>query len=179
MKKILIIISSTRPVRNGEKVGRWVLEESKSSNLDLEFEILDLKELNLPFLDEPESPMSAKKYVHEHTKNWSQIVSKASGFIIVLPEYNGGYPAPLKNALDYLYNEWANKPVGIVGYGGGGASRSVKQLKEILASIQLKTMENQVGINSVWSAFDKDNNLMNEFIDGDIQKLFIEMKSHL
>jgi NAD(P)H-dependent FMN reductase len=179
MKKILIILSSTRPVRNGEKVSNWVLEESKLSNLDLEFEILDLRELNLPFLDEPETPNSGQPYVHEHTKNWSKIVNEASGFIIVTPEYNGGYPASLKNALDFLYNEWTNKPVGIVGYGGGGASRSVKQLKEVLVSLKLIPMENQIGINSVWSAFDKDNKMINEFIVGDVQKLFTEIKSNL
>jgi NAD(P)H-dependent FMN reductase len=179
MKKILIITSSTRPVRNGVKVSNWVFEESKLTNLELEFEILDLKELNLPFLDEPVSPRSGQEYVHEHTKNWSRIVDEASGFIIVLPEYNGGYPAPLKNALDYLYNEWTKKPVGIVGYGGGGASRSTKQLREVLLSLEMVPMDNQIGIKGVWSAFDKDNKLLSEFVDGNIQELFVEMKKHL
>lgn len=179
MKKILIITSSTRPVRNGAKVSNWVLEESKKLALGLEFEIIDLRELNLPFIDEIDSPMSGKGYIHEHTKNWSKIVSEAKGFIMVVPEYNGGYPAPLKNAIDFLYSEWNNKPVGIVGYGSRGALDAVRQLKEILLAMKLKPLLTQIGINKVWSAFDDKDLIIKEFINGDIQELFKEMKKEV
>jgi len=179
MKKIKIIISSTRPGRKGELVAKWVLKETKKYEGNMSFEIIDLKTLELPFMDEPMPPMMGKPYQHGHSKIWSKIVGESDGFIITVPEYNHGYPAPLKNALDFLYNEWVGKPVGIVGYGGSGARDSVRQLREVLAFMKMKPLFTQVGIGAIGAAFNENNEIDNEKIHGNIQELFSELEMHL
>jgi NAD(P)H-dependent FMN reductase len=179
MKKIIIITASRRPLRNGEKVTNWVYEQSKLSNLNLLFEVVDLRELDLPFIDEPSPPMSVEEYTNDHTKKWSGIVKEADGFIIVVPEYNRGYPASIKNAIDYLYKEWNFKPVGLIGYGGSGARDSIRQLREILLAMKLKPLYTQIGISDVWSAFDENGNIFKKNIQGNIQKLFTELYKSL
>jgi NAD(P)H-dependent FMN reductase len=135
MKKIGIVISSTRPTRICKEIAEWVLENVKDTT-ELEFELIDLKEINLPFLDEPLKP-ALGTYEYEHTKAWSRLVSSFDGFIFVLPQYNWGYPAPLKNALDYLYNEWANKPGTIITYGSHGGGKAAEQLKVVLQGLHM------------------------------------------
>ena len=81
-------------------------------------EILDLAEINLPFLDEPHHPKLGR-YTKPHTLAWANDIDTADALVIVTPEYNGGFPAPLKNALDFLHAEWPNKALGMVSYGGG------------------------------------------------------------
>ena len=83
-------------------------------------EVADLADLGLPLLDEPEHPASGA-YAHEHTRSWSRRVAAADAFVVVTPEYNYGMPAALKNAFDFLYHEWAWKPVGFVSYGNTSA----------------------------------------------------------
>lgn len=178
-KKILVILGSVRPGRAGEKVAAWVMAQSHEYSGELEFELADLLEINLPFLDEPDPPMSGSEYVHEHTRRWSGIVNAADGFIIVTPEYNRGYPPVLKNALDYLYREWKGKPCGFVGYGGSGARSSIRQLREVMESIGFRFVEEQIGIGTVWDAFEKDGVLKADHLHGDPQLLFSQLESIL
>ncbi len=117
--KIQLIIGSTRPARIGSQVAQW-LTSLAEDNPGFEIEVLDLKEINLPFLNEPVMP-SMQMYSLPHTKKWSQKIASGNGYIWLTPEYNNGYPAPLKNAIDYLYHEWKDKPVLIVSYGFAGA----------------------------------------------------------
>lgn len=77
---------------------------------ELTIDIIDLAEINLPFLDEPEIPAMGN-YQKTHTKQWSNLISQYDGFVLLFPQYNWGYPAVIKNALDYLYEEWQHKPV--------------------------------------------------------------------
>jgi len=122
MLKIAILTGSTRPGRNNEAVAKWVLDQAKSRS-DAEFEIVDIKDYNLPLLDEPVPP-SLHQYTKDHTQKWAQKISQFDGFVIITPEYNHGTSAALKNALDFLYAEWNNKAVGFVSYGSvGGAAR--------------------------------------------------------
>lgn len=175
MKKILIILSSVRPGRAGDKVADWVVEKSKSLDSEFNFELIDLKELALPFLDEPFPPMMGEEAINEHTKEWSKIVDSSDGFIIVTPEYNHGYPASLKNALDFLYKEWMDKPVGLVGYGGSGARDSIRQLREVLMFMKLKPLHTQIGVGEIWDAFDEDKKLKEKNVHGNINDLFEEL----
>src|SRR5690349_2937621 len=102
--------------------------------------------INLPFMDEPAHPR-LKQYKHEHTKNWSETIDAADAFIIVLAEYNFGFPAPIKNAIDYLFNEWMNKPVAFVSYGGvSGGLRATQMLKLVVASVHMMPLVEQVTI---------------------------------
>src|SRR5881392_705651 len=104
MPKITIILGSSRPTRFAHQPGNWLMELGKSMP-DVEFDLVDLAEVNLPFLDEP-LPAMAGQYQNEHTKDWSKVIAKADGFVFIAPEYNHSYTPVLKNAIDYLYAEW-------------------------------------------------------------------------
>ncbi len=136
MFSLKIIIASTRPGRKGPAIGAWIYEMAKNNPL-FEVTLLDLAIINLPFLDEPHHPR-LRKYEQEHTKNWSTIIDDSDAFIFVTPEYNFGYPAPIKNALDFLYHEWSYKPVAFVSYGGqAGGTRSVQMLKQVVTALKM------------------------------------------
>lgn len=145
MLKIAIIIGSTRPGRNGEAVGKWAFEIARKRS-DAEFELIDLKEINLPLLDEPVPP-SMHQYSKDHTKTWAAKIAAFDGFVFVTPEYNHSTCAALKNALDYLYAEWNNKAAGFVGYGSAGGTRAVEHLRLIAAELQMADVRNQVQLS--------------------------------
>src|SRR5687768_8743438 len=143
MKKIGIIIGSTREARIGSSISEYVLKQAMNSTT-VSYDLIDLKQINLPLLDEP-YPAALGKYQHEHTITWSNLIKAYAGFIIVTPEYNHGYPGVLKNALDYLYTEWNNKPVAFVGYGYSAlGSRAVMQLRQVVYGLQLKAINKEV-----------------------------------
>uniref|UniRef100_F4CEU4 NADPH-dependent FMN reductase n=1 Tax=Sphingobacterium sp. (strain 21) TaxID=743722 RepID=F4CEU4_SPHS2 len=136
MIQLKIILGSTRNGRKGHAVAHWVYETAKKYTT-FDTELIDLKKVNLPFMDEPVHPRM-QQYTHQHTKDWSSKIGAADAFIFVTPEYNYGMPAPLKNALDFLFNEWAYKPVAMVGYGGiAGGTRAIQQLKQVTNALQM------------------------------------------
>jgi NAD(P)H-dependent FMN reductase len=136
MYKLKIITSTTRPGRKGPAVASWIAEKAKEYS-QFEVEILDLAEIDLPLMNESNHPR-LKKYQHNHTKQWSEAIDSADAFIFVVAEYNHGFTAPLKNAIDYLFDEWAFKPIGIVSYGGvAGGARAVHMLKEIVTALNM------------------------------------------
>jgi NAD(P)H-dependent FMN reductase len=142
MLKIGIIIGSTRPGRVGEAVAKWVYEQSKARS-DAEFELIDIKDYDLPLLDEP-VPAGSKQYSKEHTKKWAAKIDGLDGFIFVTPEYNHGTSAALKNALDYLYFEWTNKAAGFVSYGAIGGARAVESLRTVMGQLKVADVRAQV-----------------------------------
>ena len=140
--RIAVIIGSTRPGRVGESVARWVFEIAKKRT-DAEYELVDIKDFNLPLLDEPVPP-SMGQYSKPHTKAWAAKIATFDGFAFVTPEYNHGPSGALKNALDFLYKEWNNKAAGFVGYGSAGGTRSVEQLRLVMGELQIADVRNQV-----------------------------------
>jgi NAD(P)H-dependent FMN reductase len=136
MLSLKIILASTRPGRKGPAIAAWIYDlAGKRSTFSTE--LLDLAEINLPFFDEPKHPRF-KEYTHEHTMKWSKVIDAADAFILVTAEYNYGYPAVLKNALDFLSQEWAYKPAGFVSYGGVAAgTRAVQQLKQVVTALNM------------------------------------------
>jgi NAD(P)H-dependent FMN reductase len=142
MVKIGIVIGSTRPGRNAEGVAKWVMEKAKGRT-DAQFELVDLKDFNLPLLDEP-VPASMGQYTKPHTKAWAQKIASLDGFVFVAPEYNHGMTGALKNAIDFVYAEWNNKAAGFVGFGSAGGARAVEQLREVMAEIQIADVRAQV-----------------------------------
>lgn len=142
MLKIAIILGSTRPGRNGEAVAKWVTELAKKRT-DAEFELVDLKDFNLPLLDEPVPP-SQGQYSKPHTKAWAAKIASFDAYVLVTPEYNHGTSGALKNALDFIYAEWNNKAAGFVSYGSAGGARAVEQLRLIMAELQVATVRAQV-----------------------------------
>lgn len=141
---IRVIIASTRPVRVGPQIAAEVVKIMEQ-NPQINVEVTDLKELNLPFLDEPEMP-SRGNYLHEHTKNWSGLVKASDAVVIVTCEYNWGYPASLKNAIDYLYSEWRKKPILLVSYGAKGGPKASEQLRQVLGRIRANVLETGIQI---------------------------------
>jgi NAD(P)H-dependent FMN reductase len=131
-----IVIASTRPGRVGKPVADWFEDQAKRHG-GFHVEMVDLAEVNLPFFDEPNHPR-LREYTHDHTKAWSETVSRGDAYVFVTPEYNYGFNAVLKNALDYLSAEWAFKPALIVSYGGVAAgTRAAQMLKQILGALKV------------------------------------------
>jgi NAD(P)H-dependent FMN reductase len=145
MNKLHVIIGSTRPGRAGLPIGRWFFEAAQRHE-KMQVRLVDLAEVNLPFLDEPKHPRFGE-YQHAHTKAWSATVAEADAFVFVTPEYNFGAPAPLINALDFLHHEWLYKPAGFVSYGGIAAgTRSVQMLKLKLTGLKMTPLYEAVAI---------------------------------
>lgn len=155
MPHIQIIIGSTRPGRIGLPIAQWLMALTQGRK-DASYELVDLAEFALPVMNEPRHPRLAQ-YEHDHTKRWSENVKRADGFVLVTPEYNHSFPASLKNALDYLHNEWRLKPAGFVSYGGIAAGiRSVQHLKTVLEAFQMIPVLEGVNIPMVHSLFDSE-----------------------
>jgi len=142
MIRIAIILGSTRPGRNGEAVAKWV-HEIAQKRTDAEFELVDIKDFNLPLLDEPVSPIMGQ-YSKPHTKVWAGKIGSFDGYVFVTPEYNHGISGALKNSIEFLFGEWNNKAAGFISYGGAGGARAVEQLRLVLAEVQIATVRNQV-----------------------------------
>lgn len=152
-KKVAVIIGSSRPSRIGANISNWVLTKlPKSENVI--YEIVDLAEWKLPLLNEP---LQAKlhKYEFEYTKEWGAKIEEFDGFVFVTPEYNAGYSAVLKNAIDYLYDEWKDKPATIVSYGWSGGASANNQLREVLIRIGLKITDTLPKLNFSGDIFDE------------------------
>jgi NAD(P)H-dependent FMN reductase len=146
MLKIAIVLGSTRPNRVGAIVAEWVTGLA-GQRTDAEFELIDVAKLDLPLLDE-ELPPVLGQYARQHTKAWAAKVASFDAFVFVTPEYNHSVPAGLKNALDFVYAEWANKAAGFVSYGAVGGIRAVEHLRLILAELQVATVRTQLTLNS-------------------------------
>lgn len=143
--KLDIIIASTRPGRIGPTIAQWFADQVPP-DLGFDVELVDLAEVDLPMMDEPHHPAD-QTYLHEHTRRWSARVSAADAFVLVMPEYNVGFAAPLKNALDYLYLEWHHKPVGFVSYGMTSAGlRAVEMIKPVLISLKMVLVHDAVSV---------------------------------
>ena len=135
--RVAIVIGSTRPGRRCDAIAGWVLEHARSRDgidVDVEVEIVDIADYGLPMLDEPApAAHGPDHYEHAHTKAWADTIASFDAFIFVVPEYNHSFPAALKNAIDFLYNEWHNKAAGFVSYGiDAGGSRATEQLRLVM-----------------------------------------------
>lgn len=150
-----IVIASTRPGRKGRAIGEWIRDAAVAHG-GFDVEILDLAEIDLPFMDEPYHPR-LRQYQHQHTKDWSAAVESADAFIFVMPEYNYGMVAPLKNAIDYLHQEWRDKPVGMVSYGGVSAgTRAAQMTKQVVTTLNMMPLSEAVSIPFVQQFIGED-----------------------
>jgi NAD(P)H-dependent FMN reductase len=143
--KVGIILGSTRPGRNGEAVSQWTYDTANKRS-DADFELIDIRDFNLPLLDEP-IPPSMGQYTKEHTKIWSAKIDSFDAYVFVTAEYNHGIPGALKNAIDFLFKEWNNKVAGFVSYGGTGGVRAVEQLRLVMAELKVATVRTQVQLS--------------------------------
>ncbi len=157
--KLLVVIASTRPGRVGLPVGRWFDAQARAHEA-FDVEVADLLEIDLPFMDEPNHPRLGQ-YTHQHTKDWSAKVGAADAYAFVMPEYNYGFTAPLKNAIDYLHNEWLYKPVGFVSYGGiSGGMRAVQMAKQVVTTLKMTPLPEAVTIQFAAKFIDDDGDFV-------------------
>ncbi|MDX6252209.1 MAG: hypothetical protein QOF10_5569 [Kribbellaceae bacterium] len=160
MAVLKIILASTRPGRVGLPVAQWMESLAVAHGVFDTVELVDLAVVNLPFMNEPNHPRLGQ-YIHQHTRDWSRIVDEADAFIFVMPEYNYGYNAELKNAIDYLHTEWQYKPVGLVSYGGVAAgTRAAQQIKQVVTTLKMTPVFEAVSIPFVRQFIGDDGNLI-------------------
>jgi NAD(P)H-dependent FMN reductase len=146
MTRVAIILGSTRPGRNGAAVASWV-RDIASKRTDAEFELVDLEDYNLPHLDEATPAAMGGGYTNQHTKDWSARIASFDAYVFVTPEYNHSTSGALKNAIDFLYQEWNNKAAGFVSYGGAGGARAVEHLRLVMGELQVADVRAQVALS--------------------------------
>ena len=175
MHVLKIILASTRPGRKGAAVASWFFVIA-TKHPDFKTELLDLAVINLPFLDEAAHPRF-KKYEHQHTKDWSAMIDPADAIIIVNAEYNYSFPATIKNALDFLYQEWNYKPLGFVSYGGVAAgTRSTQMLKQVANSLKMVPMTDNVNIPFIAKRVDEQGKFItDDTLDKSANNLLTEL----
>jgi|SRR3954452_13601030 len=143
--RLQIIIASTRPGRVGLPVATWFAGAARQHN-GFEVAVVDLAEVNLPLLDEPNHPR-LRQYTHDHTQRWSETIERGDAYVVVHPEYNYSFNAALKNALDYLHHEWHDKAVGFVSYGGvSGGLRAASALRQVVTALKMVPVTDAVVI---------------------------------
>ena len=162
---IKIILASVRQGRFGDKPAKWIYDIASQMD-EMSPEILDLLDYQLPMFAEAVSPTHAQgEYRLPEANRWAKKIAEADGFIMVTPEYNHGYPASLKNNIDYLYREWLKKPVGFVSYGSTGGARVIEQLRQVAVELQMASIRNSVHINAPWNLVEKDGTLKPGVLD--------------
>jgi NAD(P)H-dependent FMN reductase len=171
-----IIIASTRPGRVGLPVAQW-FNSAALQHAGFEVQLIDLAEVALPFFDEPNHPR-LRQYVHQHTLDWSETIDRGDAYVFVTPEYNYAFNAVLKNALDFLHQEWQNKPVGFVSYGGVAAgTRAVQLLKPVVGALKLSPVSGSVNIPFVNQFRDDDGTFHpNDVITAAADAMLIELE---
>ena len=182
MLNIPVILGTVREGRLSINPAKLMVEKLKASGA--ESQLVDFKELPLPFIYVPQEPRLYKKvYPDENVQKWSNIADAADGFVIVTPEYNHGYPGVLKNALDWLYPEFDHKPVGLVGVSNGqvGGARVIEHLRPIIENFSMFAIRETIMFVKAQNVFDKDGKLIDETynkkIDGLIKSLMLSVNS--
>jgi NAD(P)H-dependent FMN reductase len=131
----MLVVASVRPGRIGLPIARWAAERIAATHPGIEVDLVDLVELGLPFMDEPKHPR-LREYTQPHTLAWSARVEAADAFVFVTPEYNYSYAPALKNAIDFLFHEWAEKPYAQVSYGGvSGGTRAAAAFSVVAGAL--------------------------------------------
>jgi NAD(P)H-dependent FMN reductase/DNA-binding MarR family transcriptional regulator len=152
--RVAVIVGSTRPGRICPGIAAWV-RDALAARSPLTYELVDLADVGLPMLNEP-LMAALHTYAHPHTEAWSQLVDGYGGFVFVFPQYNWGYPAVLKNALDFLYDEWKDKPASMVSYGTRGGNRGVAQLASVLQGLDMRQVDDHLEVKITSNDLDAD-----------------------
>ena len=175
---IQMIISSVREGRRADTKASW-MKTVLAKHSEISLEVLDLKEWQMPYYAEKTTPSAINgQYENEMARKWAKTVARGDAYIILSPEYNHSFPASLKNALDYLYEEWNNKPVAFVSYGGAsGGIRAVEQLRLVVSELGMIAIHHQVNIPFARLAFNQfgqpNDERMSEKLESMISQLEI------
>lgn len=135
MKKILIVNNSMRENSAGNKIAEFVKKIAMQHD-DIDVKLVNLRDINLPFYYDPLTPaMPEYEISDDAAKLWQKHVMVADAIVTLTPEYNFGMAASQKNAIDWLYAEWENKPVVAIGYGWGGAQKALSHLNDVMRKV--------------------------------------------
>lgn len=160
--KLQVIVGSTRPGRISERVAKWVVAAATELP-DTEVELVDLKDYNLPMLDEPISPRyNPNRTPNPEAKRWLDAIADADAYVLVTPEYNRSYSAVLKNAIDYVDFQMERKPVALVAHGSTGGAQAVSHLRGVLPGIQAITVPSATYLIHAAQLLDEQGNLNEE-----------------
>jgi NAD(P)H-dependent FMN reductase len=172
---IKVIMGSTRQSRFSDKPARWIADEARKRP-GLDVELLDLRDYPMPFYDEPKPPSAYPDGVpHPVVARWRDRILAGDGFIIATPEYNHGYPAVLKNALDYVYHAWNRKAVGFVSWGGVSGARSVEQLRLVCIELQMAPIRAAVHLRDFSTLVDEHGTFQGESVQKPAAKFLDEL----
>ena len=145
MSRIAVIISSTREGRFADVPARWVVAELQKTD-GIEVDLVDLRDHPLPEYDVPTPARTPRKYPSEAVARFAEHIDLADGFIVLAAEYNHGYTAVLKNAMDHLFIEWTRKPIAFVGWGSVGGARAIEQLRQVAVEFEMAPIRYAVHI---------------------------------
>jgi NAD(P)H-dependent FMN reductase len=160
--KLAIVIGSVRPNRFADHPAQWFTDIARQRD-DFEVELIDLKDYPMPFFAETASPVYAPSE-NEVAQRWQKKMAEFDAYVFITAEYNRGPTGALKNALDYAYKEWNNKPVSFVGYGGVGGARAIEQLRLNAIELQMAPIRTAVHIQfAVYLAVVKEGKKLNDF----------------
>ncbi|MDQ5969183.1 MAG: hypothetical protein QG579_340 [Patescibacteria group bacterium] len=161
-----IILGSVRIGRFGEWPAKMIKEVAEKME-GFEVSFIDLKEENLPNFESAVSPayITNKDYGNEKINSFADKIRGSDAFVMISPEYNHGYSSAIKNAIDSIYVEWNNKPVGFLSYGSAGGARAVEQLREVAVELQMAPIRNGVHIMSPWNLTDEKGQLKSGALD--------------
>jgi NAD(P)H-dependent FMN reductase len=145
MPHLQVITGTTRPGRFSEKVAEWVMEHVSARD-DVSSELIDLRHHPLPFFDQAPPARTGREYPTDAAATLGRSVDRGDGYVILTGEYNHGYPAVLKNALDHTFVEWRRKPVSFVGWGNVGGARAIEQLRQVSVEFEMAPLRHAVHI---------------------------------
>jgi NAD(P)H-dependent FMN reductase len=143
--KIQVIVGSTRQGRFSERVAVWVVEHLTADGR-FDVELVDLRDYPLPFFDDAPPALTLRDYPHEGVARLGRKLDAADGFLVLTAEYNHGYPAVLKNAMDHTFVEWRRKPVAFVGWGNVGGARAIEQRRQVSVELEMAPLRHAVHI---------------------------------
>ncbi len=163
MLNIPVVLGSVRKERRSLYPAKYL--ENKIKALGHMSQVVDFVEMPLPFFDSPMVPVGLKGiYPYENVQKWSEIAKNADAFVLIVSEYNHGYTGVLKNALDWLYNEFTQKPFGLCGVSDGkfGGLRAMEQIRPVIENFGAVAIRETVPFGPVQNAFDETGNLTDE-----------------
>ncbi len=162
-----ILLGTAREGRQSEKAARYVLEKAKQQAF--ETELLDVHDFV--------SVGRTEAMEHPSAQQWSQIMTRADGLIIVTPEYNHGYPGELKLMIDQIYKEYANKALAVCGVSSGwtGGVRAVKLLVSVAHTLKMYPIRNALYFPNVETLFSEDGSIKDPGYEKMTQTMFDEL----
>ncbi|MCX5407028.1 NAD(P)H-dependent oxidoreductase [Streptomyces sp. NBC_00335] len=173
--RLHVVSASVRPTSAARPLAGWAAGRAREHG---RFDVtpVDLAEIDLPFLDEPEYA-STGIYAHPHTRAWSALVDSADAFLFVLPMYNGGFTAPFKNAVDFLYREWQGKPAGLLSYsaGGSGGAPAGRMLRPVLEAVGMVPTGASVAVPGITGLVTADGFRAPEGLAGELAVVLDEL----